>query len=160
MPGAFDQRPVAARHDVLVYTSDVLKEPVTIAGFVDAILHVSSDAKDTDFAVKLVDVAPNGAAYILDDTILRARFREGYDREVFMQKGRTYKLDFTPMTTANTFLPGHRIRVEVTSSSFPKYARNLNTGGRNEFEKDPVIATNTVKHSRSEPSYIVLPIVR
>jgi uncharacterized protein len=160
VPGAFDQRPVAARHDVLVYTSDVLKEPVTIAGFVDAILHVSSDAKDTDFAVKLVDVAPDGAAYILDDTILRARFREGYDREVFMQKGRTYKLDFTPMTTANTFLPGHRIRVEVTSSSFPKYARNLNTGGRNEFEKDPVIATNTVKHSRSEPSYIVLPIVR
>ena len=160
VPGAFDQRPVEARHDVLVYTSDVLKEPVTIAGFVDAILHVSSDAKDTDFAVKLVDVAPDGAAYILDDTILRARFREGYDREVLMQKGRTYKLDFTPMTTANTFLPGHRIRVEVTSSSFPKYARNLNTGGRNEFEKDPIVASNTVKHSRSEPSYIVLPIVR
>ena len=160
VPGAFDQRPVEARHDVLVYTSDVLKEPVTIAGFVDAILHVSSEAKDTDFAVKLVDVAPDGAAYILDDTILRARFREGYDREVLMQKGRTYKLDFTPMTTANTFLPGHRIRVEVTSSSFPKYARNLNTGGRNEFEKDPIVASNTVKHSRSEPSYIVLPIVR
>ena len=160
IPGAFDQRPVEVRHDVLVYTSDVLTAPVTIAGFVDAILHVASDAKDTDFAVKLVDVAPDGAAYILDDTILRARFREGYDREVFMQKGRTYKHDFTPMTTANTFLPGHRIRVEVTSSSFPKYARNLNTGGRNEFEKDPVVANNTVKHSRNEPSYIVLPIVR
>jgi len=160
IPGAFDQRPVEVRHDVLVYTSDVLTAPVTIAGFVDAILHVSSDAKDTDFAVKLVDVAPDGAAYILDDTILRARFREGYDREVFMQKGRTYKLDFTPMTTANTFLPGHRIRVEVTSSSFPKYARNLNTGGRNEFEKDSVMANNTVKHSRNEPSYIVLPVVR
>jgi len=160
VPGAFDQRPVEARHDVLVYTSDVLKEPVTIAGFVDAILYVSSDVKDTDFAVKLVDVAPDGAAWILDDTILRARFREGYDREVFMAKGRTYKLDFTPMTTANTFLPGHRIRVEVTSSSFPKYARNLNTGGRNAFEKDAVIATNTVKHSRAEPSHIVLPIVK
>jgi len=160
VPGAFDQRPVEARHDVLVYTSDVLQAPVTIAGFVDAMLHVASDVKDTDFAVKLVDVAPDGTAYILDDTILRARFREGYDREVFMAKGKTYKLDFTPMTTANTFLPGHRIRVEVTSSSFPKYARNLNTGGRNAFEKDSVIATNTVKHSRSEPSYIVLPIVK
>jgi hypothetical protein len=110
--------------------------------------------------VKLVDVAPDGTAYILDDTILRARFREGYDREVFMEKGKTYKLDFTPMTTANTFLPGHRIRVEVTSSSFPKYSRNLNTGGRNAFEKDGVIANNQVKHSRSEPSYIVLPIVK
>ncbi len=160
IPGAFDQRPVEARHDVLVYTSDVLTEPVSIAGFVDAILYVSSDVKDTDFAVKLVDVAPDGAAYILDDTILRARFREGYDREVFMQKGRTYKLDFTPMTTANTFLPGHRIRVEITSSSFPKYARNLNTGGRNAFEKESVIAVNTVRHSRAEPSHIVLPIVK
>ena len=112
------------------------------------------------FAVKLVDVAPDGTAYILDDTILRARFREGYDREVFMEKGKTYKLDFTPMTTANTFLPGHRIRVEVTSSSFPKYSRNLNTGGRNAFEKDGVIANNQVKHSRAEPSYILLPIVK
>jgi hypothetical protein len=160
VPGAFDQRPVEVRHDVLVYTSDVLTKPVTVAGFVDAILHVASDAKDTDFAVKLVDVEPDGTAYIIDDTILRARFREGYDREVFMARGKTYKLDFTPMTTANTFMPGHRIRVEVTSSSFPKYARNLNTGGRNEFEKDPVIANNTVKHSKAEPSYIVLPVVK
>ena len=160
VPGAFDQRPAEVRHDVLVYTSDVLTKPITVAGFVDAILHVASDAKDTDFAVKLVDVAPDGTAYIIDDTILRARFREGYDREVFMAKGKTYKLDFTPMTTANTFMPGHRIRVEVTSSSFPKYARNLNTGGRNEFEKDPVIANNTVKHSKVEPSYIVLPVVK
>ena len=160
VPGAFDQRPVSVRHDVLVYTSDPLKEPVAVAGFVDAILHVSSDVRDTDFAVKLVDVAPDGTAYIIDDTILRARFREGYDREVFMEKGKTYKLDFTPMTTANTFMPGHRIRVEVTSSSFPKYARNLNTGGRNEFEKDGVVATNQVKHTRSQPSYIVLPILR
>ena len=160
VPGAFDQRPAEVRHDVLVYTSDPLKEPLSIAGFVDAILHVSSDAKDTDFAVKLVDVAPDGTAYIIDDTILRARFREGYDREVFMAKGQTYKLDFTPMTTANTFLPGHRIRVEVTSSSFPKYARNLNTGGRNEFEAEGVIATNQVKHTKSQPSYIVLPVLR
>lgn len=160
VPGAFDQRPVEVRHDVLVYTSDVLKDPVTVAGFVDAILHISSDVKDTDFAVKLVDVAPDGTAYILDDTILRSRFREGYDREVFMEKGKAYKLDFTPMSTANTFLPGHRIRVEVTSSSFPKYGRNLNTGGRNEFEKDGVIANNVVRHTSSQPSYIVLPVVR
>jgi len=160
VPGAFDQRPVEVRHDVLVYTSDPLKEPVKIAGFVDAILHVSSDAKDTDFAVKLVDVAPDGNAYIIDDTIFRARFREGYNREVFMEKGKTYKIDFTPMSTANVFLPGHRIRVEVTSSNFPKFVRNLNTGGRNEFEKEGVAATNEVKHSRSAPSYLVLPVIK
>jgi len=160
VPGAYDQKPVEVRHDVLVYTSDPLKEKISVAGFVDAILHVSSDAKDTDFAVKLVDVAPDGAAYIIDDTILRTRFREGYDKEVFMQKGKTYKLDFTPMTTANVFLPGHRIRVEITSSNFPKFVRNLNTGGRNEFEKEGVIATNQVKHSKSQPSYIVLPVVK
>ncbi|HEY7800843.1 MAG TPA: CocE/NonD family hydrolase, partial [Hyphomonadaceae bacterium] len=160
VPGAYDQRPVEVRHDVLVYTSEPLKEKISVAGFVDAILHVSSDAKDTDFAVKLVDVAPDGTAIIIDDTILRARFREGYDRQVFMEKGRTYKLDFTPMTTANDFLPGHRIRVEITSSNFPKFVRNLNTGGRNEFEKDGVVATNQVKHTRSQPSYIVLPVIK
>jgi hypothetical protein len=160
VPGAFDQRPVEVRHDVLVYTSDELKEPIKVAGFVDAILHVSSDAKDTDFAVKLVDVAPDGTAYIIDDTIFRTRFREGYNREVFMEKGRTYKIDFTPMSTANVFLPGHRIRVEVTSSNFPKFVRNLNTGGRNEFEKEGVIATNQVKHTGAQPSYLVLPVIK
>jgi putative CocE/NonD family hydrolase len=160
VPGAYDQRPAEVRHDVLVYTSEPLKEKISVAGFVDAILHVSSDAKDTDFAVKLVDVAPDGTAIIIDDTILRARFREGYDKQVFMEKGQTYKLDFTPMTTANDFLPGHRIRVEITSSNFPKFVRNMNTGGRNEFEKEGVVATNQVKHTRSQPSYIVLPVVK
>lgn len=158
--GAYDQRPVEVRHDVLVYTTEPLKEPVAIAGFVDAVLNISSSAKDTDFTVKLVDVAPDGTAYIIDDTILRARFREGYDREVFMEPGKSYALDFTPMSTANVFEKGHRIRVEVSSSSFPKYVRNLNTGGRNEFEKDPVVATNQVHHSRDRPSYIVLPVVK
>jgi putative CocE/NonD family hydrolase len=160
VPGAYDQRPIEARHDVLVYTSEPLKQPIAIAGFVDAVLHVSSDAKDTDFAVKLVDVDPNGVAYIIDDTIFRARFREGYDKQVFMEKGKTYTIKPTPMTTANTFLPGHRIRVEVTSSNFPKFVRNLNTGGRNEFEKTGVIATNQLRHSKAAPTYLVLPVVK
>jgi putative CocE/NonD family hydrolase len=160
VPGAYDQRPVEVRHDVLVYTSDPLKEPIRVAGFVDAILHVSSDVKDTDFAVKLVDVGPDGTAYILDDTICRARFREGYGKEVMMEKGKTYKIDFTPMSTANVFLPGHRIRVEVTSSNFPKFVRNLNTGGRNEFEKEGVVATNQIRHTSAAPSYLVLPVIR
>ena len=160
IPGAYDQRVIEARGDVLVYTSEPLTEPLEVSGFVDAILHVSSDAPDTDFAVKLVDVAPDGTAYILGDTILRARYREGYDREVMMKPGTVYKLDFTPMTTSNRFGVGHRIRVEVTSSNFPKFVRNLNTGGDNVTEKTGRVARNAVHHSADAPSYIELPVVR
>ncbi len=158
--GAFDQRSIEARQDVLVYTSDPLDEPLEVSGFVDAILHVSSDAKDTDFAVKLVDVAPDGTAYIIDDTIFRARYREGYDKQVMMEDGEVYKLDMTPMTTSIEFQKGHRIRVEVTSSNFPKFVRNLNTGGNNYDEKVGVIAHNTIHHSDEHPSYLVLPVVK
>jgi len=158
--GAFDQRTIEARHDVLVYTSDVLEEPIEVTGFVDAILYVTSDAKDTDFAVKLVDVAPDGTAYIIDDTIFRARYREGYDKQVMMVEGEVYKIDMTPMTTSISFEKGHRIRVEVTSSNFPKFARNLNTGGNNYDESEGVVAHNTVHLSAEHPSYIVLPIVK
>jgi len=158
--GARDQRSIEARQDVLVYTSDPLNEPIEVSGFVDAILHVSSDAKDTDFAVKLVDVAPDGTAYIIDDTIFRARYREGYDKQVMMEEGGVYKLDMTPMTTSIEFQKGHRIRVEVTSSNFPKFVRNLNTGGNNYDEKDGVIAHNTIHLSSESPSYLVLPIIK
>ncbi|CAA9514358.1 MAG: acylase, putative, partial [uncultured Sphingomonadaceae bacterium] len=116
--GAFDQRPIEARRDVLVYTTDPLSEPMEVSGFVDAVLKVSSDARDTDFAVKLVDVAPDGTAYILADTIFRARYRNGYDRPEPMRPGTVYTIRPTPMTTSNRFAKGHRIRVEVTSSNF------------------------------------------
>jgi hypothetical protein len=159
IPGAFDQRQIETRHDVLVYTSEPLSEPVEVSGFVDAVLNVSSDAKDTDFTVKLVDVLPDGTAYIIDDTIFRARYREGYDKSVLMEEGEIYEIDFTPMTTSIVFGKGHRIRVEVSSSSFPKYVRNLNTGGDNYNESEGVVATNTIHHSSENPSYIVLPIV-
>ncbi|MDJ0919170.1 MAG: CocE/NonD family hydrolase [Woeseiaceae bacterium] len=160
IPGAFDQRPIQARADVLVYTSEPLEEPLEISGFVDAVLSVSSDARDTDFTVKLVDVLPDGTAYIVDDTILRARYRDGYDREVFMEDGKIYELDFTPMTTSLEFQKGHRIRVEVSSSSFPKYVRNLNTGGNNVDESEGVAATNTIHYAPGHLSYLVLPVVR
>lgn len=158
--GARDQRSIEARQDVLVYTSDPLDAPIEVSGFVDAILHVSSDAKDTDFAVKLVDVAPDGTAYIIDDTIFRARYREGYDKQVMMEEGGVYKLDMTPMTTSIEFQKGHRIRVEITSSNFPKFVRNLNTGGNNYDEKEGVVAHNTIHLSAENPSYLVLPIVK
>ncbi|WP_188054279.1 CocE/NonD family hydrolase [Sphingosinithalassobacter sp. CS137] len=157
--GAFDQRPIEARRDVLVYTSAPLAEPLEVTGFVNAVLRVSSDARDTDFAVKLVDVAPDGTAYILGDTILRARYRNGYERPEMMEAGEVYTIAPTPITTSNTFQPGHRIRVEVTSSNFPKFVRNLNTGGANESETGHVVAHNTLHHSAAQPSYIDLPVV-
>jgi len=144
---------------VLVYTSDPLEEPIEVSGFVDAVLHVSSDAKDTDFAVKLVDVTPDGTSYIIDDTIFRARYREGYDKQVMMEEGEVYEIDFTPMTTSIEFQRGHRIRVEITSSNFPKFVRNLNTGGNNYDEEEGVIAHNTIHHSAEHPSYLVLPVI-
>ncbi|MCK5746784.1 MAG: CocE/NonD family hydrolase [Oricola sp.] len=159
IPGPFDQRPIEARNDVLVYTSEPLEKPLNVSGYVDAILKVSSDAKDTDFFVKLVDVAPDGTAFIIDDTIFRARYREGYDKKVLMQEGEIYTIDFTPMTTSNVFQKGHRIRVEVSSSSFPKYARNLNTGGDNYNESEPVVARNTIHHDAGNASYLVLPVI-
>ena len=158
--GAFDQRVIEARNDVLVYTSDPLADPLEVTGFVDAVLKVSSDARDTDFAVKLVDVAPDGTAYILGDTIFRARYRNGYDRPEPMRAGEIYTIRPTPMTTSNRFDRGHRIRVEVTSSNFPKFVRNLNTGGKNESEERGVVARNSIHHDAANASYIELPVVR
>jgi len=159
-PGAFDQRSVEARHDVLVYTSEPLEEGIEVSGWIEVTLYVSSDVKDTDFAVKLVDVAPDGTAYNLDDTMQRVRYREGYDKQVFMEKGQVYELTVGPMATSNYFDAGHRIRLEITSSNFPRYARNLNTGDHNYDETEGVTAHNTVHHSREHPSWIRLPVVK
>lgn len=160
IPGAFDQRAIEVRRDVLVYSSDPLKEPMEVSGFIDIVLNVSSDAKDTDFAVKLVDVAPDGTAWIIDDTIFRARYREGFDSPVFMEDGQTYRIDLSPMTTSIVFGEGHRIRVEVTSSNFPKFVRNLNTGGDNATESEAVAAQNKIHHNAEHPSYLVFPVVK
>ncbi len=160
IPGAFDQRQIESRHDVLVYTSEPLEAPMEVTGFVDAVLKVSSSAKDTDFAVKLVDVAPDGTAWIIGDTILRARYRDSYVKPELMQPGNVYTLKPTPITTSIQFGKGHRIRVEITSSNFPKFARNLNTGGPNETESEAVVADNAVHHSADNPSYIELPVVK
>jgi putative CocE/NonD family hydrolase len=160
IPGAFDQRGVESRQDVLVYTSDPLDKPIEVSGFVDAVLKVSSSAKDTDFAVKLVDVAPDGTAWIIGDTILRARYRDGFDAPKLMTPGTVYTLKPSPIATAITFGKGHRIRVEVTSSNFPKFARNLNTGGVIAKETTPIVADNGVHHDAEQVSYIELPVIR
>jgi putative CocE/NonD family hydrolase len=158
--GAFDQQVMEEREDILVYTTEPLREGTEVTGFIESTLYVSSDVKDTDFTIKLIDVYPDGRAYNLDETIQRARFREGYDKEVFMEKGEVYKIDLTPMATSNYFEKGHRIRIEISSSNFPRFARNLNTGGNNYDEAKGIVANNSIHHSKGYPSQIRLPIRR
>lgn len=160
IPGAFDQRGVEIRDDVLVYSTEPLTEAIEVSGFVDALLHVSSSAPDTDFAVKLVDVAPDGTAWIIGDTIFRARYRDGFDKPTMMRPGEVYPIKPSPIATSIRFGAGHRIRIEVTSSNFPKFVRNLNTGGPNERESKGVVATNVIHHAPGRLSYVELPVVR
>ncbi len=158
--GAFDQQTMEQREDILVYTSAPLEEGVELSGFIEATLYVSSDAKDTDFSLKLIDVYPDGRAYNLDETIQRARYREGYDKEVFMEEGAVYELELSPLATSNYFEKGHHIRIEISSSNFPRFARNLNTGGNNYDESEGVVAHNKVHHSKKYPSQIRLPLLK
>jgi putative CocE/NonD family hydrolase len=106
-----------------------------------------------------VDVDTEGRAWNLDETIVRARYREGFDKQVFMEEGEVYKLELSPMSTSNYFAAGHRVRIEVSSSNFPRFTRNLNTGGKNYDETEGVVAHNTVHHSKAYPSKIRLPVV-
>ncbi len=158
--GARDQRKMETRHDILVYTSDPLEEGVEVTGTIDINLFLATDVKDTDLTVKIIDVYPDGRAYNLDETIQRVRYREGYDKEVFMEEGEVYEVAVSPMSTSNYFAPGHRIRIEVSSSNFPRFTRNLNTGGNNFDETESVVAHNVIHHSAAYPSSIKLPIVK
>jgi putative CocE/NonD family hydrolase len=157
--GSFDQSEMEERKDILVYTTEVLEEGVEMTGFIESTLYLSSDVKDTDLTIKLIDVYPDGTAYNLDETIQRVRYREGYDKEVFIEKNQVYKINMTPMATSNFFKKGHQIRIEVSSSNFPRFSRNLNTGGANYDETESVIALNKIHHSKCYPSHIKLPFV-
>jgi len=159
--GAFDQRKMEERPDILVYSTEPLKEGIEVSGPIEVTLYVSSDAKDTDFTVKLIDVYPDGRAYNLDETIQRMRYRNGYDKPLaWMEAGKVYKVTLQPMTTSNYFEAGHRIRLEVSSSNFPRFDRNLNTGGKNYDESQGVVARNAVHHSKQYPSEIKITVVK
>ena len=159
--GSFDQRKMEERSDILVYSTEPLKEGVEVSGPIDVTLYVSSDAKDTDFTVKLIDVYPDGRAYNLDETIQRMRYRNGYDKPlVWMESGKVYKVKLQAMTTSNFFQAGHRIRIEVSSSNFPRFDRNMNTGGKNYDETTGVVAHNAVHHSKQYPSEVKLTVVK
>ena len=159
--GPLDQRQIEAREDVLCYTTLPLERPVEVTGPIELVLHVSSSARDTDFTGKLVDVHPDGRAEILTDGILRARYRQSLSSPVLMEPGHVYELHIDLGVTSNVFLTGHRIRLEVSSSNFPRFDRNSNTGGMiaSLQEKDFVQAINRVYHSQVNPSHLVLPVI-
>lgn len=158
--GAYDQRKMEARADILVYSTEPLKEGIEVSGNIEVTLYVSSDAKDTDFTAKLIDVDADGAAFNLDETILRARYRDGFDKKVWMENGKVYKLTLSPMVTSNYFAAGHRLRLEISSSNFPRFDRNLNTGGNNYDEAKGVVARNTVHHGGQYLSKVTLSVVK
>ena len=156
--GPHDQRLIEKRNDVLVYTSEPLVKPMEVTGPVKVILWAATDAVDTDFTAKLVDVLPDGTAYNLTDGIVRAKYRHGFTPEPKLN-GEIVPYEISLSSTSNVFLQGHRIRVEVSSSNFPRFDVNLNTGRTMINSSDTKIATQTIYHDAEHPSHIVLPMI-
>lgn len=157
--GPYDQRPVEARNDVLCYTSDALDEDLEVIGPVRLKLFASTDGLDTDWTAKLVDVSPSGYAKNLCDGIIRARYREGFKQAKLLEAGKVYEYEISVGVTGNVFKKGHQVRLEVSSSNFPRYDRNLNTGGDLYTETKLRVAQQAVFHSAEHPSQLILPVV-
>jgi hypothetical protein len=157
--GPQDQRPLELRNDVVSYSSEELKSALAIAGPVTMKLWAATDGRDTDWMVKLVDVQPDGTAYNIAEGILRARFRNGLDRMELLKPNQPYEFTVDLVGTANVFLPGHKIRVDITSSNFPQFDRNPNTGADLGTSAEMRTARQTIYFSPQRPSHIVLPVV-
>ncbi|OGV78557.1 MAG: hypothetical protein A3K19_31970 [Lentisphaerae bacterium RIFOXYB12_FULL_65_16] len=157
--GPTDHTPIERRDDVLVYTSDALDRPLEVTGFVKMTLFATSDAIDTDFIARLCDVYPDGRSIILCDGVMRTRFRDGLDQERMMEPGKVYEFRIDMSVTSNVFLPGHRLRLEITSSCFPRFNRNLNTGEPIATGTRLQAARQTVHHSPRYPSHLTLPVI-
>ena len=155
-----DQRGVEQRKDVLVYTTKPLKHHLEVVGPIQAVLYVATSAKDTDFTAKLVDVFPDGRAHNLTDGILRLRYRNSLEKPELAVPGQIYRVTIDAGVTGNVFLKGHRIRLEVSSSNFPRFDRNANTGGPVEQAPKLVTATQTIYHDASHPSALILPVIK
>jgi putative CocE/NonD family hydrolase len=155
--GPDDYSKVEERDDVLVYTTSTLAEDLEVTGPVRMKLYASTTARDTDFTAKLLDVHPSGFSQRLCDGMVRARYRNGYDSEDLVTPGEILCYEIDMWSTSHVFLAGHRIRVEVSSSAFPKYDRNLNTGEALATGTEMVTATNSVWHTADQPSQLILP---
>lgn len=158
--GPMDQRPIGERKDVLKFMTAPLSAPVEVTGPLTVELWAESDCPDTDWMAKLVDVYPDGTERLVQDNGLRARFREGFDHEVFMRKGEVYKFTIDLWSTSLVFNKGHRIAVHISSSNDPRFDPNPNTGKPMRADNTTRVATNTVHFDRTHPSRILLPIVR
>ncbi|MEO6907470.1 MAG: CocE/NonD family hydrolase [Abditibacteriaceae bacterium] len=157
--GPYDQTEIEERGDVLVFSSEVLSEDMEVTGPVEVKLFASSSARDTDFTAKLVDVRPDGRAMSVTDGIVRARYRNPERGEELLVSGEVYEFTIRCNPTAYMFGQGHKIRVEISSSNFPAFARNLNTGGDIADETEMQVAHQTIYHSPEYPSRIILPVV-
>ncbi len=153
-----DLRFIQRRDDVLVFTSEPLHSPLDVIGNVEAELYVSTSALDTDFFARLSDVHPSGYAMRLGHGISRLRYRFGYEKSHLVSPGEVVKINIDLWATGNRFLPGHSIRLEVSSSAFPVFAPNFNTGGNPWEEVEPVVAEQTVYHSQRHPSKLILSV--
>ncbi|MBI2834428.1 MAG: CocE/NonD family hydrolase [Acidobacteria bacterium] len=154
-----DQRPVENREDVLVFSTGPLDDSMEVTGPIEVKLWAASSAPDTDWTAKLVDVHPNGYAQRVMDGIIRARFRSSYERPSLLEPEKVYEHTIDLWAVSHVFHAGHRVRVEISSSNFPKYSRNLNTGQNSATTTAMQVARQTVHHDRARPSHIVLPRV-
>jgi|SRR5579864_596893 len=158
-PGPRDQRPVEARNDVLLYSTPPMSRDVEVTGPVTIELYAKSSAVDTDFTGKLIDVWPNGFAQNLTEGILRARYRDSQETSELMNPGQIYKLNLDLWATGNVFRKGHVLRLEISSSNFPRFDRNLNTGMPAASSDHFVSATNSIYHDEQHPSALILPVI-
>ena len=158
--GPVDQRPNEKRKDVLVFTSAPMTEDLEVTGPVVVKLYAASSARDTDFIARLIDVYPDGTVYNLTEGIIRARFRESiWEPPRLLEPGKVYEYSIDLMATSNVFLKGHRIRVHITSSNFPLWDRNPNTGHEQAMDAELQVAQQTIYHNEEYPSHILLPVV-
>lgn len=157
--GPYDQSSVEERDDILVYSTAPLESDVEVTGPVKMIVHATSSAPDTDFTAKLVDVHPDGKAINLCDGIIRTRYREGIHQPKLLTPGTPVKLEIDLWVTSNLFKKGHRIRVEIAGSNFPRFDRNGHTGREVGSEKELLVAKETIHHDASHPSQLVLPVI-
>jgi putative CocE/NonD family hydrolase len=158
-PGARDQRALEEREDVLIYSTPALEQDMEVTGPVTLELYAKSSVIDTDFTAKLVDVGPDGFAQNLTEGIVRARYRDSQEKPDFMKPGEVYKFNIDLWATSNVFRKGHILRLEVSSSNFPRFDRNLNTGNDSSHARKYVTANNAIYHDKEHPSALVVPVI-
>jgi putative CocE/NonD family hydrolase len=157
--GPLDQKDVERRRDVLVYTSRPLPSGLEVTGPVRVVLYVATSVTDTDFTAKLIDVSPGGRAVNLTDGILRLRYRASLEKPVLARPGEIYRIEIEAGPTSAVFRKGHSVRLEISSSNFPRFARNPNTGRSIAEENEVRTARQTVYHDRRHPSHLWLPVM-